>query len=770
MFKTFMRHIASVKIFINNLMISHCDFYILNLKAIHHCLNNKALFKNLRTTYEVVKTVNDEVLKIEIINNIKIFFSNGEFLVFSEVMYISILMMNLIVISRLWHKDFDVLYSTDQSCKICLFSDQLMTNANMINNQWILRTTDFKVINAITITAVVTSVIFVKEIYIFAFAKLIIDVKVWHRRLIHVSYRNVLINAEKIIDMKNVIDFISETICESCMTGRSQQEQSRVLMTKVTEFIWKINVDIDIGLSIIFRDYRHFMLLKCDVIEFMWFYFCKYKAEIFKIVKNFKTFIELQTSDCKIRVIQENDEFLNNVFKDWFKKIGIQWKQSAFYTFDQNVIIKPVMYIVMTAVRSIFKAMKLSKSMWNVIENSVIYIKNRTIILNESDEEAIILFESVNDILSNISNLRALNCKVYTHVFKIFNCHKLNDRCWKGIHVDYDKNNQWKIYNFRIRTVHLTKDVKFDEKNIFYDEDINASQNFEDSDNESEIKKFWNFEDDFLLNVHSRRNWSSESKKIQTLMTSKSLLKNDNDDESMNRNDEIEKEKNFADATDLQSFLLFINVISKNIMSASQQTHLMRESLSDEQLQAARKEHIDELTNESVETVSDIVSISKSIASSINSSRKRDKVFTFIVGSDKDFVFITVDRSTCFKADKLLSMNYKKLHNSEERSKRTINYLNNLYNVKHIFNSHNHMQRVLNALMTEKNFGLEYVSESFIYKQALNSPFWSEWKKVMKHEIQCHDENGTWKFERLFNERFVIIGRWIFKIKYNVDD
>ena len=40
----------------------------------------------------------------------------------------------------------------------------------------------------------------------------------------------------------------------------------------------------------------------------------------------------------------------------------------------------------------------------------------------------------------------------------------------------------------------------------------------------------------------------------------------------------------------------------------------------------------------------------------------------------------------------------------------------------------------------------------------------------MKHEIQCHDENGTWKLEQLFNERFVIIDRWIFKIKYDVDD
>ena len=234
----------------------------------------------------------------------------------------------------------------------------------------------------------------------------------------------------------------------------------------------------------------------------------------------------------------------------------------------------------MTAARSVLKVMKLLKSMWDVIEDAMIYIKNRIIISSESDEEAITFFENVNGVSSNILNLRALNCRVYTHVFKTFNRHKPNDRCWKDIYVGYDKNNQWKIYNFCIRTVHLTKDMKFNEKSIFYDEDINASQDFEDLDNKSEIKEFWNSEDDSLLNVHSRRNWFSKSEKIQILMTSESLSKNGNGDGNMNK--EIEEEENFVDATDLQSSFLFTNVISKNVMSASQQTQSMREPFSDE--------------------------------------------------------------------------------------------------------------------------------------------------------------------------------------------
>ena len=135
MFKTFIRHIVLMKVFVNELKASHCDFYILDSRATHHCFDNKVLFKNLRATHEVIKIANGEALNIEVISDIEILLSNDEFLILTEIMYISILMINLIVISQFWHKDFDILYSTDQLCKIYLFSDQLMANADMINNQ-----------------------------------------------------------------------------------------------------------------------------------------------------------------------------------------------------------------------------------------------------------------------------------------------------------------------------------------------------------------------------------------------------------------------------------------------------------------------------------------------------------------------------------------------------------------------------------------------------------------------------------------------------------
>ena len=140
-------------------------------------------------------------------------------------------------------------------------------------------------------------------------------------------------------------------------------------------------------------------------------------------------------------------------------------------------------------------------------------------------------------------------------------------------------------------------------------------------------------------------------------------------------------------------------------------------------MQIARKKRINKLINESIEIILNIALISKNIALSTDSSRKRNKDFNFIVKNNKDFAFINIDRNTRFKANKLSSINYKKFHNSEKQLKETINYLNDLYNVKHIFNLYNYMQRTLNALKTKKNFKLKYISESLIYKQAINLSF-----------------------------------------------
>ena len=69
-------------------------------------------------------------------------------------------------------------------------------------------------------------------------------------------------NFKKVIDMKNIKESISDELCEFCMTDRQQAERSRVFRIKIKEFLERLNIDIEINLSITVRDNKHFVFFK----------------------------------------------------------------------------------------------------------------------------------------------------------------------------------------------------------------------------------------------------------------------------------------------------------------------------------------------------------------------------------------------------------------------------------------------------------------------------------------------------------------------------
>ena len=99
---------------------------------------------------------------------------------------------------------------------------------------------------------------------IFAFSKSTIDIKIWHRRLVHLEYRNVMINSKKVISMKSIKGSASNELCEPCLASHQQAERSRISRIKVKKFLERINVDIEIDLSTTSRDNKVFVLIKDD--------------------------------------------------------------------------------------------------------------------------------------------------------------------------------------------------------------------------------------------------------------------------------------------------------------------------------------------------------------------------------------------------------------------------------------------------------------------------------------------------------------------------
>ena len=219
------------------------------------------------------------------------------------------------------------------------------------------------------------------------------------------------------------------------------------------------------------------------------------------------------------------------------------------------------MYIVMNFVRFVLKNMRLSKDFWNFIDENVVYVKNRIIITNDDNNKIITSFETINEKIFNVFNFQTLSCKTYIHVFKIIKRYKFDDRSWKNIFVNYVNNNQWKIYNSRIRKIYIIKNVRFDENYSYYDQNHRVFSNLHKHNDEFEINEFWHSKNDVWFDFRLEKSFdfseeisSSEktfSEKIvfvsaQISMTSKFLSSRDDDsnaNESNAKNAKFEKKK-----------------------------------------------------------------------------------------------------------------------------------------------------------------------------------------------------------------------------------
>ena len=139
--------------------------------------------------------------------------------------------------------------------------------------------------------------------------------------------------------------------------------------------------------------------------------------------------------------------------------------------------------------------------------------------------------------------------------------------------------------------------------------------------------------------------------------------------------------------------------------------------------------------------------------------------FVFISQLSVVFNFSTIIKSSRTTTENVFKFDYKQLHRKNKNVK-----IYNIIDVKHNFKSHIHMRKTLNVLKNEDNFDFDHIFEFINYKNALKFFYWFEWKKIMKIEINHFVDNDIWRLIKLFVERHVITSRWIFKIKYEVND
>ena len=72
--------------------------------------------------------------------------------------------------------------------------------------------------------------------------------------------------------------------------------------------------------------------------------------------------------------------------------------------------------------------------------------------------------------------------------------------------MSYENSNQWNVYNFKTKRIHLSKNVRFDEKNNYYELDSAFSKCLEEKEKKDEIEKneIWTKKENQQINLFFR--------------------------------------------------------------------------------------------------------------------------------------------------------------------------------------------------------------------------------------------------------------------------
>ncbi len=475
------------------------------------------------------------------------------------------------------------------------------------------------------------------------------------------------------------------------MIERQQAEISRSLMTCVIKILKLLHLNLKDSLSIVWiNDYSYFLLIKNDFSLLIFIYSLKLKSETHHKLIEFKTLMKKQINMKVKRLwVDEEDEFRDHKWENWCKETEIKLKPSALYISQQNEKTERLMYTFMTSVRSILKEKKLLKALWLKLVKAVAYVKNKCLRIDE-----VTFFQTGNEFQSDVSNLRALKCRAWIHVSKITDHHKLNNRFWQDIMIDYEEMNQWWIYNSVNRKIYVSQDVKFDELNIY------------DSFFNEELDEIWNEEDDSLFN---------ETTVIVNDVTIESSLEKSrystfifNDAMTLV---EAETSKNIEEEKNNEKFDLLLHtfkssehVISQRVMQSS--------------------------TDKSVSKVTKNETAQKQQ----QQQKKQKKIRVQSKSKEKNVVSAStwVIRSSKFN----VQPDYKKLNEDSSANKISVIFIESealilTFRSEKVAKLHVHMMKVLHILISDKTLSLKLAhDESKMYKKAKASSDWL-----------CHDSS-----------------------------
>ena len=741
---------------------------ILDSGATDHFIRDKSLFVEFyRMNNPISIAMANEKIKSTATHRGTVkFYANNILVILNDVIYVPDFKVNLISVSKLTELDILVSFNKSKAILTSGITGKIILGNKLSNGLFIIPISPLSYSNDYENT---------KNNPILYNANANEDnnnnkltQQLWHNRCGHLSIPTIrkLTDKSNTDELNKVIGLngfkhnpISETKCEDCLIGKSNRKpfSNKSSAPPITGIMDKFVSDlcgpikgtsVDSGDEIDIPSLSGKLYLILIIDDYSGKYFgdlLKYKSDsidyIIPLIKRLQNSMERKLKQFHS---DGGGEFEDKLLSDYFKDNGTNQSFTTAGTPQHNGKAERAMRTLFEMCRSMLSHCKLPFTFWGAAILAAIYIRNRTILIRDTDKTSEELFTNNKP---TIGHFKVFGCNAFVHQLKEKRT-KLENKTKPGIMIGYDEQiYYYKIFMIDTGDVIISRDVDFNESVFTHAEKLNEYSILHEQINYQSMRDYKyksqsdnDDDEDYIDNSYIRPQLDDDQEYINDLDI-----------------DEVESDPNIILDNSNNNHLNQIPGDNDNNINNSN-SNIIQPNNTSNSIPMVRFNPIADVINNKIKESSRIVI-----------SSDRAKYF-------KDPTHPTYEEQLADETRQMLE-NENKItnHNSNKRSSNRIskvphnpNSINtglyDEYTQEQIFGDNQSNYTSIYAYMT--TLGQKYIdNEPNNYYEAIQSEDSDSWDLAMKLEYNSLLTNNTWSLVELPIGRKAIKCKWVYTIK-----
>ncbi|KAH9291809.1 hypothetical protein KI387_043002 [Taxus chinensis] len=289
--------------------------------------------------------------------------------------------------------------------------------------------------------------------------------ELWHRRMGHIHHGALKLLRETVTGVPEV-STEHDDVCKGCVLGKFAKASFPRSDNRSKGVLDLVHSDVCGPMSTkSLRGYVYYVTFIDDFSRKTWIYFLKTKDEVFSHFQEFKALVENSTGR-KIKVLRSDNggEYKGNDFQDLCTREGIKREWTVPYNPQQNGVAERKNHSISEAARAMLHDQDMPRYLWAEACSTTVYIQNRVPhkVLGKMTPE-----EAFTGKKPDVGHFRIFGSLAYCHIPEDTRT-KLDQTAEKGYLVGYSETSKaYRIFIPGTRRIIVRRDVKFMEDKAF---------------------------------------------------------------------------------------------------------------------------------------------------------------------------------------------------------------------------------------------------------------------------------------------------------------